>query len=124
MVVRQPFEIGSDDARESLDRQCDPDTEDHDRAQRRERSYKPPLEGDAAEGTARQDGDEADARDRRGETEAERGDQGKAEPDAVDGDRRQEHDESRGARRRPAAMPTPRMPFEVRESSLDAAWSW
>ena len=56
-----------------------------------------PLKREAAECPLREDGDEADRRDRRGQAEAERDDQGEAEADAVQSDRAQQHDEGRRA---------------------------
>ena len=47
------------------------------------------------------DGDEADARDRRREAEAERGDQREAEADPMEGDRREQDDQRRGTGQQP-----------------------
>ena len=66
-----------------------------------QRADEPALERDAAEGAPREHGDEADAGDRGGEAEAERGDQREAEADAVERDRREQHDERRGAGQEP-----------------------
>ena len=57
-----------------------------------------PSKREASERTSGEHRDEADARDRCREPEAERRNQREAEPDAVDRDRRQQDDQGRGAR--------------------------